>query len=126
MKLNNLQTLRELQSVGSVPTIKQLTYKRVTINKSFMNEIDLISYASSLLLFSARILRYEINVPNRERTLNATMQEVSKLKRLLSKDDYCLHNERTHKDTKKFFKEIGLKPRHIDTDRIRRELLKTI
>ena len=45
---------------------------------------------------------------------------------LLHKDDYYLHLEYTDKDTKKFFKEVGLKPRHIDTDKIRRELLKTI
>lgn len=117
MKLNNLQSLRELQSVGSVPTIKPLSYRRVWIDKNFMNEIDLLLYSSNLLLFSARILRYEINVKNRERTLNATMQEVSKLNRLLSKDDYYLHSDYRKKDTKKFFKDVGLKPKHISTNR---------
>lgn len=117
MKLNSLQALRGLKSVGSVSTIKPMIYKRVTIDKSFMNEIDLISYASSLCLFASRILYNEIKIPNREGTLNAVMQEVSKLHSLLSKKDYYLHNERTHKDTKKFFKEVGLKPRHISTKR---------
>ena len=114
MKLNSLQALRELKSVGSVRNIKPLTYKRVTIDKSRLSEIDLISYSSSLCLVSMRILRNEIKVKNREGTLKAVMQEVSKLNSLLSKDDYYLHSDYTQKDTKKFFKEVGLKPKHLE------------
>ena len=114
MKLNSLQALRELKSVGSVRNIKPLTYKRVTIDKSRLSEIDLISYSSSLCLFSMRILRNEIKVKNREGTLKAVMQEVSKLSRLLHRNDYYLHSDYTQKDTKKFFKEVGLKPKHLE------------
>lgn len=115
MKLNSLQTLRELKSVGSLPSIKPMMYKRVTIDKSFMSEIDLLSYSSSLCLFSMRILRDEIKVRNRDATLYAVGNEILKLSSILSKDDYYLHNERTHKDTKEFFKRVGLKPKHIST-----------
>lgn len=125
MKLNSLQSLRELQSVGSVPTIKPLNYKRVTIDRS-LSQIELLNYSSSLCLFAMRLLHDEIQVQNKDRKLQTVIKEISKLNNLLHKDDYYIHLEYTHKNTKKFFKEIGLKPRHVDTDRIRRELLKTI
>lgn len=117
MKLNSLQALRGLKSVGSVSTIKPLTYKRVKIDKSRLSEIGLISYSSSLCLFASRILYNEIKIPNREGTLNAVIQEVSKLHSLLSKNDYIQNSDYTQKDTKKFFKEVGLKPKHISTNR---------
>jgi hypothetical protein len=96
-----------------------MIYKRVTIDKSFMSGIDLISYTSNLLLFSARILRNEIQIPNREGTLNAVNKEILKLYSLLSKDDYYQYATHTKNDTKKFFKDIGLKPRHIDINKYR-------
>ncbi len=114
MKLNSLQTLRELKSVGSLPSIKPMMYKRVTIDKSYLSSIELILYSTNLCLFSTRILRNEIHVKNREATLSAVIQEVSKLYNLLSKDDFYMHSDYTKKDTKKFFKSVGLKPKHIE------------
>lgn len=114
MKLNNLQMLRGLEDIKSVPSLRPLTYKRVTIDKSFMNDIDLILYSSNLCLFSARILRNEIQVPNRDATLHRVTNEIMKLSNIISKDNSYLHNERTHKDTKEFFKSVGLKPKHIN------------
>lgn len=114
MKLNSLQTLRELKSVGSVSTIKPMIYKRLTIDKSRLSEIDLILYSTNLCLFSARILRDEIQVKNREGTLNAVSKEILKLNSILSKKDYYLHSDFTKQETKKIYKEIGLKPKHIE------------
>ena len=55
------------------------------------------------------------------------MKPLSQLKQLyrlqsikpLSKDDYYQYATHTKNDTKKFFKDIGLKPRHIDTSKLR-------
>ncbi len=113
MKLNSLQSLRGLEEIRSLPNIKPLTYKRVTIDKNFMSAIDLILYSTNLCLFSARILRDEIKVKNRRETLHRVNNELLQLNSLLNKDDYYLHNERTHKDAKRFFKNVGLKQKHI-------------
>ena len=113
MKLNRLGTLRELESIGTVQSIKPMIYKRVTIDKSRLSEIELILYSTNLCLFSARILRDEIIVPNREGTLNAVSKEILKLYSILSKDDYYLHSTYTQKDTKKFFKDVGIRPEHL-------------
>lgn len=115
MKLNSLGTLRGLEELQTVPSVPILIKRTVTIDKSFMNEIDILSYASSLCLFSARILRDEIVVPNRDITLNTTAREITKLSSLLSKRNYIHDNEMKKKDTKEFFKKVGLKPRHINT-----------
>lgn len=117
MKLNSLQSLRRLEDVGSVPSLRPLVYQRVTIDKSLMSEIDLILYSTNLCLFSARILRNEIQIPNRDETLTKVNNEIMKLYNLLSKKDFILHSEYAHKDTKQFFKSVGLKPKHINTDR---------
>lgn len=113
MKLNSLGRLRELESIGSIQSIKPMIYKRVTIDKSRLSEVELILYSTNLCLFSARILRDEIQVKNREGTLNAVTQEILKLYTLLSKEDFYMHSDYTKKDTKKFFKSVGLKPKHI-------------
>lgn len=113
MKLNSLGTLRELESIGTIQSIKPMIYKRVTIDRSVLNQIEFILYSTNLCLFSARILRDEIQVQNREGTLNAVTNEIRRLYSILSKDDYHLHSTYTKKDTKKFFKYVGLKPKHL-------------
>lgn len=110
MKLNRLSTIK---SLDTLPSIKPLTHTKVSLNKNLLSQIELILYSTNLCLFSARILRDEINVPNREGTLNAVSKEILKLYSILSKDDYYLHSNYTKKDTKKFFKSVGLKPKHI-------------
>lgn len=120
-----MKPLSQLKQLSRLQSIKPLLKERPEPLKTPLNEIELISYSSNLCLFSMRILRDEIKVKNREGTLNAVMQELSKLNSLLSRDNYYSHATHTKNDTKKFFKEVGLKPRHIDTDRIRREQLET-
>lgn len=117
LKLSQNSTI--LSEIGTLKGLKPLTTTRVTIDRSLISEMQLILYSSNLCLFSARILRDEINVPNRNETLNAVTKEISKLYSLLSKDDYYLHSTYTKKDTKKFFKDVGLKPRHINIDKFR-------
>ncbi|MCX6052779.1 MAG: hypothetical protein NTZ60_09750 [Campylobacterales bacterium] len=95
-------------------TIKPMIYKRVTIDKSLLSQIELLNYSSSLCLFAMRLLHDEIQVPNKDIKLQTVIKEISKLNSLLHKDDYYLHLEYTDKNTKKFFKEIGLKQKHIE------------
>lgn len=113
MKLNSLGTLRELESIGTIQSIKPMIYKRVTIDKSRLSEIELILYSTNLCLFSARILRDEIQVKNREGTLNAVTKEILKLYSILSTKDYYLHSDYTKQDTKKFFKDVGIRAEHL-------------
>ena len=101
MKLNNLQTLRELKRVGSLPSIKPMIYKRVRIDKSRLNDIAVLNHVSSLGLFTMRLLHDEIKVKNKGQSLHVALNEISKLNSILSKDDYYLMCDYTHKDTKK-------------------------
>lgn len=111
MRLNSLQSLGALKQIKGVPQLKPLIRTVVTIDKSNLSQIELISHSSSLCLYAMRILHYEINVPNRDSILAMTLNEIRKLNTILSKND----NEETltHKEAKETFKRIGLKPRHI-------------
>lgn len=113
MKLNSLQTLRELQSIGSLPSIKPMIYKRVTIDKSRLSGIALLSHSSSLCLFTMRLLHDEIKVKDKKQSLQVALNEIKKLNSIISRDDYYL-NDYTNKDTKKIYKEIGLKAKHLE------------
>lgn len=113
MKLNSLQTLRELKSVGSLPSIKPMIYKRVTIDKSRLSDIALLNHSTNLCLFAMRLLHDEIKVKNKGQSLQVALNEILKLNSIISKDDYYL-NDYTNKDTKKIYKEIGLKAKHLE------------
>lgn len=108
-----LQSLSELKRLQPLPSITPLHFERSERKAQPISEIELISYSSNLCLYSMRILRGEISVRNREAKLSALMREVSKIDSLLSKDDYYLHGTYTKNDTKKFFKQVGLRPEHV-------------
>lgn len=110
MSLTNLQSLKSLDTLQS---IKPLQQNKISINKNLLNEIELILYSTNLCLFSMRILRNEIEVKNRNTVLNIVTDEVGKLYNLISKKDFLLHSNYTKKDTREFFKKVGLKPKHI-------------
>ncbi len=114
MKLNSLQAIRELKSVGSLPSIKPMIYKRVTIDKSRFSAIELLNHSSSMCLFAMRLLHDEIKVTNKTQSLQIAMNEILKLNSIISKDDYYLMSDYTKKDTKKSYKEIGLKAKHLE------------
>lgn len=113
MRLNSLQSLKELKQLRSVPTLKPLIIKKIFIDKSNLSQIELISHSSSLCLFAMRILRDEITVKNRAEILAMTMAEIMKLSSMLSKNNY--EETISHKEAKETFKQIGLKPKHIKT-----------
>jgi len=111
VRLNSLQSLGALKQIKGVPQLKPLIRTTVTIDKSNLSQIELISHSSSLCLYAMRILRDEITAKNRDSILAMTLNEIRKLNTILSKND----NEETltHKEAKETFKRIGLKPRHI-------------
>lgn len=110
MSLTNLQSLK---SLDKLPRLKPLQQNKISTNKKYLDELELILYSTNLCLFSTRILRNEIEVKNRNAVLNIVTNEVGKLYNLLSKKDFLLHSNYTKKDTREFFKKIGLKPKHI-------------
>ena len=111
MKLIEIQLLKDL---NTLPSLKPLQSARITIDRSHLNEIELILYSTNLCLFSMRILRNEIQVSNRTNVLNVVMNEAGKLYNLLSKQNILQHSNYTKKDTKTFFKSVGLKPKHLE------------
>lgn len=113
MRLNSLQSLGALKQIKGVPQLKPLIRTVVTIDKSNLSQIELISHSSSLCLYAMRILHYEINVPNRDSILAMTLNEIRKLNTMLSKNNY--EETISHKEAKETFKQIGLKPKHIKT-----------
>lgn len=108
-----MKPLTCLTSLKPLQPIKPLQKERKTAKETPLSEIELISYSVDICYYSMRILRNEITVQNREAKLNALMQEVIKTGTLLQRDDYYLHSNYTKEDTKKFFKQVGLKPEHI-------------
>jgi hypothetical protein len=108
-----MKPLRALKQLQPLQPIKALQKERQTPKETPLSEIELISYSVNICYYSMRILRNEITVQNREAKLNALMQEVIKTGTLLQRDDYYLHGTYTKENTKKFFKQVGLKPEHI-------------
>ena len=106
MKLHKLQSIKQ---INQLPNLQP----KITINRNSLNQIELILYSTNLCLFSMRILRDEIVIKNRNKTLQIVNNEVRKLYTLLSKEDYLFHSNYTKKSTKEFFKKIGLKPKHL-------------
>lgn len=112
MRLNSLQTLGALKQIKGIPQLKPLIRTSVTIDKSNLSQIALINHSSSLCLYAMRILRYEISVTNRDEILAMTLKEIKKLSTMLSKNNY--EETISHKEAKETFKQIGLKPKHLE------------
>lgn len=110
MSLTNLPSLKSLDNLQG---LKPLQKSKISTNKKYLNELELILYSTNLCYYSTRILRNEIEVKNRNEVLNIVTDEVGKLYNLLSKKDFLLHSNYTQEDTKAFFKKVGLKPKHI-------------
>lgn len=110
MRLNSLQSLGALKQIKGIPQLKPLIK---TIDKSNLSQIELISHSSSLCLYAMRILRDEIIVKNRATILAMTISEIKKLDTMLSNNNP--EETITHKQAKETFKQIGLKPKHIET-----------
>ena len=108
MKLNKLQAIKGLDSLVGITAIRDIQ------NKTLLNNIELIFYSTKLCLFSMRIIRGEIEVSNRNEVLVMLNSEIQKLTHLISTDNTLENSEYTHKDTKAFFKKVGLKPKHIE------------
>lgn len=113
MKLNSLQSLRELKEIDDVPQLKSLFTTRAIIAKGKLSEIELILHSTNLCYFTMRLLRDEIYVNNRDKVLNMAMQEVNNINALLSKSNYDEETTLSHKEVKETFKRLGVKPKHI-------------
>jgi len=118
MKLHKLQCYQGGYQGGLNIFSKQINklsnlQPKITIDRNLLNQIELILYSTNLCLFSMRILRDEIVIKNRNKTLQIVNNEISKLYALLSQEDFAFNHSYTKKSTKEFFKKIGLKPKHL-------------
>lgn len=107
MNITNLKPLKNLQE------LKPLQETKISISKNLLNELDIILYCTNLCYYSSQILRNEIQVKNRNEVLNMVTNEVIKLYNIISKKDTLDNCIYTKKDTKDFFKKVGLKPKHL-------------
>jgi len=106
MKLSKLQAIKELDSLSNLTPLQQN-------KKTLLSNIELISYTIKLCLFSTRIIRGEIEVSKRNEVLVMVDAEVQKLTHLISSGN-IQNNTYTHKDSKVFYKKVGLKPKHTE------------
>lgn len=107
MKFN--YTPKQLTNLKSLRGLKKDREKKA----KYLSELDVIMYSTNLCLFSMRILREEIQIKNKDMVLSMVNKEVYNLSRLMSKNDFMQDSNYTKKDTRAFFKEVGLKPKHI-------------
>lgn len=109
MKLIRLEPLKQLSRLEPLCRPLQCTKKPLSMSATIL-------YSANLCLFSMRILRDEIQVPDKYQKLDAVKNEILKLSNLIQKDNYefCDLNTYTKDSTKKFFKKVGLKPKHIE------------
>ena len=105
-----LQALSQLQPLQS---IKALQTERPERLETPLSEIELITYSTNILYHSAKILRGETIVKNRSAKLNALERETLKICSLLQMDNYYFHSTYTKENTKKFFKQVGIRPEHL-------------
>lgn len=110
MKLNKIKPLKQLAPLQGLKKEKKPRLE------NYLNEIEVILYSTNLCLYASRILNNEIKVNNRDYILCLLDREMIKLNRLLSKRNFLLESEYTKKNTKEFFKKVGLKQKHLKTN----------
>lgn len=103
MKLNKLSLLK---NIDKLPIITKSSQNK----KNLLKKMELILYTSNLCLFSTRIIRKEVHIKNKNETLSLINEEIKKTVWMLSTNNYI---NITKKDTRVFFKKVGLKPKHI-------------
>ncbi len=101
MKLNSLSTLRQLDDMPS------LHKKHKEVKNNNLSDIDIIVYSVNLCLYSARILRGEIKVKNRDAVLQTVGREVIAISNLMSKKNWYYFSDYTHTGTKKFLNQLA-------------------
>lgn len=111
MNLNSFKPLKQLKRLEGIKPHDEHTKKPLRLS-------ELILYSANLCLYSMRILRDEIQVTDKYQKLNAVQNEILKLNNLIHKNDYEFFELNTYSksDTKKFYKKVGLKPKHIETN----------
>lgn len=101
-KLAKLETIKKIQPVDPIKPKQKV---------NLLNVPYLLNYTATILLYQMQILRNEIVIKDRT-ILKAIENEALKVVRSLINDN-LQELEYTKKDTKVFFKKVGLKPKHI-------------
>lgn len=105
-----LQALKQLKPLQCIRPLKKEPLKRL---ETPLSEIELILYSTNLCYHSMNILRGETIVKNREAKLQALNRETLKICSLLQMDNYYFHSTYTKENTKKFFKDVGIRAEHL-------------
>jgi hypothetical protein len=108
-----MKPLQGLKQIKSLQSIKPLSKQPPERLETPLSEIELILYSTNICYHSMNILRGDTVVKNREAKLKALMQEVTKVGTLLQMDNFYLHSTYTKENTKKFFKQVGIRPEHL-------------
>lgn len=105
-----LQALEQLKPLQPMRGLKQEPRERL---ETPLSEMELILYATNICYHSANILRGDTVVTNRRAKLNALSRETLKICSLLQMDNYYQHSTYTKENTKKFFKDVGIRAEHL-------------
>ncbi len=105
-----LTPLEQLKPLQCIRPLKQEPPERL---ETPLSEIELIMYSVNICYHSANILRGDTVVTNRRAKLNALNRETLKIYNLFSRDDYYTHSTYTKENTKKFFKDVGIRAEHL-------------
>ena len=97
--------LRSLGTLKGLTELRELTPEPKAVKSKYFSSIDILCYGANLCSISMKILRDEIQVQNREGTLNALQDEVM---RTLHQD--FIYQGYTDARVKRFYKSVGLKP----------------
>lgn len=108
--MKSLQRLKQLKPLQCIRALKKEPPERL---ETPLSEIELIMYSTNICYHSMNILRGDTVVKNREAKLQALMLEVERTGTLLQMDNYYLHSPYTKENTKKFFKQVGIRPEHL-------------
>lgn len=105
-----LSQLKQLKPLQCIRPLKKEPPQRL---ETPLSEMELILYATNICYHSANILRGDTVVTNRAAKLNALNRETLKICSLLQMDNYYSHSTYTKENTKKFFKDVGIRAEHL-------------
>lgn len=108
--MKQLQALKSLKPLQCIRPLQKEPLKRL---ETPLSEIELILYSTNICYHSMNILRGETIVKNREAKLQALNRETLKICSLLQMDNYYFHSTYTKENTKKFFKDVGIRAEHL-------------
>lgn len=104
-----MQPLQQLTPLKQLKHLEREHKERV----SYLSSIEAFLYSANICYYAHRLLNNEIKVHNREIVLSGLMQEMVKMRKLLS-EDYTADNAITTKERRETFKRLKITKKRIE------------